>query len=298
MLKWPGYSAHQSFIASAHGTEQLWRLAFGLVLAAGVYLVCYQLYLGALIALWPDPQALLFDLQTGSTPGAMLVLLSGFACMIAATGVAVRIAHKRNPMDLLGPGRLAMRQFSAVMMLLLVVGGVVWVLPPWDMGGPVTPNLGLGVWLLLLPLSLLAVLIQVSAEEILFRGYIQRQLAARFKSPWAWMILPSVLFGQGHYMPEMAGSNAVLIVLWAVVFGVLMADLTARAGTLGPAIAVHFVNNASAFLLVSLPDDLSGLSLYLGSFSMGDEAMMRAWLPVDFAFMIVSWLTARLAIRR
>ena len=77
-----------------------------------------------------------------------------------------------------------------------------------------------------------------------------------------------------------------------------LADLTARAGTLGPAIAVHFVNNASPFLLVSLPDDLSGLSLYLGSFSMGDEAMMRAWLPVDFAFMIVSWLTARLAIRR
>ena len=76
-----------------------------------------------------------------------------------------------------------------------------------------------------------------------------------------------------------------------------MADLTARAGTLGPAIAVHLVNNASALIFVSLPDSLSGLSLYTVPYSMSDTEQLRAWLVVDFALMIVGWLAARVAIR-
>ena len=153
-------------------------------------------------------------------------------------------------------------------------------------------------WALLLPLSLIAVLVQVSSEEILFRGYIQQALAARFSSPLVWMILPAALFAMGHYLPEEAGANAVPIALWAGAFSVLMADLTARAGTLGPAIAVHLVNNIVALLFISLPDSLSGLSLYTLPYAMSDTGQLRAWLAVDFAVIVICWLGARLAIRR
>jgi membrane protease YdiL (CAAX protease family) len=112
-----------------------------------------------------------------------------------------------------------------------------------------------------------------------------------------WMFVPAALFGIAHYLPDSAGSNAWTIVAWATMFGVLMADLTARSGTLGPAIAVHFVNNLSAMVLTSVPDDMSGLALYVLPFGLSDEAQMAAWLPVDFGFMLVSWLVARLAIR-
>ena len=166
------------------------------------------------------------------------------------------------------------------------------------MGGDFVANLPLDQWLYLLPFSLIAVLVQVSAEEIVFRGYVQQQIAARFKSPLIWMVLPSVLFALGHYLPDSAGENALLIAVWAGVFGIMMADLTARAGTLGPAIAVHLWNNVSAILIVSLPNDLSGLALYLAPFGMDDAAAMRDWLPVDFVLMFVSWLAARLALRR
>ena len=88
-----------------------------------------------------------------------------------------------------------------------------------------------------------------------------------------------------------------MIALWAVMFGILMADLTARAGTLGPAIAVHFFNNVSAMVLVATPDQMSGLALYVLPFGVADEAQMAEWLPVDFAYMFVSWLAARFAIR-
>ena len=54
----------------------------------------------------------------------------------------------------------------------------------------------------------------------------------------------------------------------------------------------------TAILIASMPDDLSGLALYLVPFSMEDTEALRAWLPVDFGIMFVSWLAARLAIRR
>ena len=112
------------------------------------------------------------------------------------------------------------------------------------------------------------------------------------------MILPATLFAWGHYQPDVTGENAILIAIWAGVFGCMTADLTARAGTLGPAIAVHLFNNIFALLIVSLPGALSGLSLYLVPFDVSDADQMRAWLVVDFAAMAVTWLAARLALRR
>jgi len=132
---------------------------------------------------------------------------------------------------------------------------------------------------------------------VLFRGYLQQQLAARWNAPLIWMAVPSVLFGLAHYDAD-AGSNAWLVVLWAIMFGLMMADLTARAGSLGPAIALHFVNNLMAMLLIGLPESLSGLALYHYPMGMDNEAAIRALLPLDVMFVVVSWLGARLAIRR
>jgi hypothetical protein len=50
-------------------------------------------------------------------------------------------------------------------------------------------------------------------------------------------------------------------------------------------------------VLVATPDQMSGLALYVLPFGVADEAQMAEWLPVDFAYMFVSWLAARFAIR-
>lgn len=293
------YAAHRAFVAPALETAALWRVTAGFLAASAIYLLLNNLMFGALLSvIGPDSDGFYNDLLSGRTPVAMFLLLGSFGFMMVGVGVAARLVHRRSFATLIGPLRLAIVQFSLVLRILVVLGAVVFLLPPWDLGAPYVSNMALGKWVLLLPLSLAAVFIQVSAEEIVFRGYVQQQLAARFKSPLVWMVLPSVLFALGHYLPEDAGENAIIIALWAGVFGMLMADLTARSGSLGPAIAVHFCNNVAAILITSMPDDLSGLALYLTPFGMDDTAAVRAWLPVDFAFMLVSWLAARLAIRR
>lgn len=293
------YRPHDRFIAPARDKAQLWRLVLGMVLVAGFFLVLSQLVFGTLLGLL-EPEtarAVLRDAQTGQTEVGMLLLLSQLGLLAVAAAMVAIMVHNRRPSTLIGPLGLATRQFGAVLFMLFLLTVALWVLPPYDYGAPLDLNMPFGRWLALLPIACVAVLVQTGAEEILFRGYLQQQLAARFRSPVIWMVAPAVLFGVGHYLPDSAGSNALTIALWATVFGLLMADLTARSGTLGPAMAVHFSNNISAMVLTATPDEMSGLALYVLPFGMGDEEAMAAWLFVDFGFMLVSWLAARLAIR-
>ncbi len=290
------YAAHEALVRPARMQSGLWRLLAGLVIVAAFSLGGTVVAYGVIGGVFPGPWVQ--GLSDGSNPAAMLVLLGGFGFAILGVAAAVRLLHQRSLLTVTGNMVPLVRQFRKVLMALLALGAVVAVLPPYDMGEPLVANVPLWQWLAFLPLSLLAVLVQVSAEEILFRGYLQQALAARFRHPAVWLCLPSVVFALGHYLPAEAGSNAGLVALWAALFGILMADLTARAGSLGPAIAVHFVNNAVALLFVASPTSLNGLALYLLPYEMSDTAGLRPWLAVDVALMLVSWLTARLALRR
>jgi membrane protease YdiL (CAAX protease family) len=294
----PDYEDHEAHIAAAVPHSELWRLGAGIIAMISIYIFLGLFYQSAMLRIAEARPAFSDELADGSSPLAMYALLFSFGLITASVFIVVRLLHKREALSVMGPMDLASRQFFAVFSVLLLLAVVVMVLPPYGIGGALVPYLPFVLWALILPISMVAVFVQVSAEEIVFRGYLQQQLAARFRSPWVWMVVPSALFAFGHYQPGDAGSNAWLIVIWAGLFGLLMADLTARAGSLGPAIAVHFVNNMTALLLTSLPDSLGGLALWHTPFGMADEAQLRAWLPVDFAMMIVSWLAARLALRR
>jgi membrane protease YdiL (CAAX protease family) len=296
---YPAYRPHEVLVAPARAKAQVWRLFMGMILIAGVFLISNQfLHQTMFTLLGAEGYRNIIDVSGDSSQASIVVLLLTFGFITLGVLVALRVAHARGITDVFGPWVVFRSQFWSVLSILVLLNVVVLVLPPWDIGGPLVLNNPPGRWMLALPFALTAIMVQVSAEEILFRGYLQQQLAARFRAPVIWIGLPALLFGVGHYMPAEAGDNANLIVVWAVVFGILMADLTARAGTLGPAIAVHFVNNFIAIAIISMPGSLSGLSLYFTPFTMQDTAQVRAWLPVDFAMMIVSWLAARLAIRR
>ncbi|WP_170401596.1 CPBP family intramembrane glutamic endopeptidase [Ruegeria arenilitoris] len=290
------YSAHEQLVASARARPELWRLMLGLFIVGVLYVTLNSVLFALIGGLIPPDQVQGF--LRGTSVLATLVLLMSFGFLTLGVAVAARQMQRRSLRAILGPRNRFRQQFVLVALALTVLGVVMALLPPYGMGAPLTQNLALSTWVLLLPMSATAVLIQTSAEEVLFRGYIQQCLAARFRSPVIWMGVPSFLFAAGHYAPGVTGDNALLVTVWAFVFGLLAADLTARSGTLGPAIALHFLNNTVALLFISLPDTLSGLALYLLPYEMTETGMLRQWLYVDFAVMIVCWLTARLALRR
>lgn len=294
----PAYAPHDAFVAPARPRRELWRLLpagtiivatyLGLLFLLGAYLT--QTY-GPLIA-----GALLHRMAQGDSPGVMLLLLWTFLGLAAGPILAARLIHGRAAGTLFGPDpRRVLADFFAVA---LPVTGMHVLLLPLVLGSEdIRPGLNVAAFVGYLPFALPGLLIQTSAEEILFRGYLQQQLAARFAHPAVWMGLPSALFALGHYLPADYGANAWAVALWAGVFGLLAADLTARTGTLGAALGLHFANNVASLLLVGIERNLDGLSLWSRAIDLADPAVIGPALAVDFAVMLISWLIARVALR-
>lgn len=290
------YPALAVFAAPARKRGELWRTVMGLMLigvlswgAVFAVLALIGLRLGELRF-----ARLLAEIARAASPEGLMMLLATFAPMVLATLAITRALHRRSAATLFGPG--ALRDFLRVGGPL--VGLALLLAPLAALDGNVgrsVPPLTVLSWM---PLALPLLLVQVGAEELIFRGYLLQQLAQRFRSRWIWMVIPSALFGALHYAPGDFGPNAIWMVLWAMGFGCLAADLTARAGNLGPALAFHFANNLSAMFLVGLYGQLDGLSLYTIVINARDPAAVAPYLAVDSVSMGVSWLLARLILRR
>ncbi len=296
MMKYPNY---QPLIDPAQPTSGLGRLIMGSAMTIIGYFALGVFYYAIIARLdpamnWAQVSA---EIASGSTPYGVLYLLGSFLMMIAALWVPLRLVHRRGLLGLFGPLRLVTRDFLRVSGAIAVLYICVSLIPMPAKFMP-TPNLDAAIWRAVLPLAVFAIFIQVTAEELVFRGYLQSQLAARFRSPWIWIALPSVLFGMLHYDPVGAGENARMVVFTAILFGLIAADLTARSGNLGAAMGVHFVTNITAILLAAPAEGLNGLALYTYPFTMDDAVAASYWMPIDIMLLITGWLAARLMIKR
>ncbi len=291
-------TAFAQFVAPARARPQLWRLMLGLPVALGIYLGFVVLLF---VALWlglgtQDTARWIDRIISASTPTATLLLLLTFLGMGLGAITAARLMHARAPATLFGPMPRVLRDFAiagAIAAVILGGGAALW-FTRFD----AAPGLGITLWLSFLPLALVGVLIQTGAEELLFRGYLQQQLAARFSNPLAWLVLPSVLFGLVHFDPAGAGGTAWLIVAAAALFGLAAADLTRATGSIGAAWGFHFVNNTIALLILATQGTLPGLALYLTPYGIDDTQLIRGLVLGDMLAMGVTWGAIRLALRR
>ena len=270
-------------------------------LIQGVFVIEVGWILGAglWIGLWSGVLT-----PTDTTALAAIVTLLTHGVLLGVTLMVVRAAQRRGFWDIVGPWEPALRDFLSV---LIWGGGLVAALFLWSAtelsAMPEVTQKPLLPWLLLLPLAGAAILLQTAAEEIYFRGYIQNTLAARFANPMVWMVLPSLFFGLLHWTAEAGPIQAVQTVAITTVFGLAAADLTARSGNLGAAIALHFTYNAGLMLTSSTAGTpVSGLALFLFPEGAADQIETGPLLSMDLmiwlVFLAVLWLAARNAIRR
>lgn len=291
------YSAHAPFVAPARQNSELWRLFLGLLLTAVVYALGVAAIFG-LVVLWSGvdgAQSWLRELAGSAGPTGTILLLATFVGMALGPMLAVRFLHRRPVQSLFGPTSQLLRDFGLAFLICVAVFAVTALIPTPALTP--RPNIEIGLWLSFLPLALVGVLIQTGAEEVLFRGYMQQQLAARFSSPIIWMVLPSAIFAGLHYQPEIMGDNTWLMMAAVFVFALLAADLTAVTGNIGAAWSMHFVNNALAILLVATEGPLSGLALYVAPISPSSEEI-RPLFYLDIATTVALWAVIRLVVRR
>lgn len=291
--------AFDRFVEPARARPQIWRLVLGLLLATAIYagIAIGVLVLGALARNPQDDVGLEALIGGTDTPGAMLVFLLTFVGMVAGTVAAAWLFHRRGLGSLIGPRVRTVRDFGIAAGTVFAV--IFLSLAGWSLFFDADPGLSPGTWLMVLPLALLAVLLQTGAEEILFRGYLQQQMAARFASPIAWGMVPSILFALGHFDPSTSGASTWLIVGATGLFGLMAADLTARTGSIGAAWGFHFANNCYALLVIATNGTLTGLALYRTPYSLDDPDVLAWILPADIAAMVIGWLlVSRLVTQR
>ena len=281
--------AFERFVAPARPTPQTWRIGAGIA-------ILFVVYYAGVFTILPVAINMLggFD-PNGGDPGSMIFVLATFGPMAMGVAAAARMFHRRGLASLIGPFAEARRDFIVAA---VITGGLALLsLVVWGLWFDTLPGIPLGMWLTLLPLSLLGLLIQTGAEELVFRGYLQQQLAARFVSPLAWAVAPSFLFALAHYDSDVMGQNTLTFMAATGVFALLAADLTARTGTLGAAWGMHFANNVSAVLLLGAQSSLNGLALARVPFAMSDS--VAGWLALFDVIMLLTvwWILRRLLSR-
>jgi len=291
------YEPYEALIARARPKASLLRLMLGIMVTTLLYSLFLGLVWKGLISImgqaWCEQT---MQMPGPSSPSQMFVLLGSFGFMTAAVSFTVWSLHNYNPVLLIGDFARAKGQFLRSLGGLLALATAVAAIANY--GITLLPNLPLSQWLSLLPLSLVFLLVQVSAEELVFRGYLQSQLAALGLHRLVWIVIPSAIFGLLHYDPAVVGAAAPWIALSTTLFGMCAGDLTARSGTLGPAIALHFVWNFYAIILFGFPDYLGGLALFTYDFSIMDEEKLISLVPYDAAFLLLAYLTVRFTLRR
>ena len=291
--------AFDRFVQPARIRPQLWRFLLGMVLAfaiyagwtAGVIAVSYFLLAGG-----ADPLLWVGDLAAAESPQGTLILLLTFVGMALGPVAAARWLHRRTAGSLFGPRVRTFRDFVVAAGIVFVVLGASVVL--WSIEYDAVTNLPWSIWAMVLPLTLLGLLVQTGAEEILFRGYMQSQLAARFRSPVAWLVIPSLLFGIVHYDPGSAGGNVWLVVGAATMFGFIAADLTARSGSIGAAWGFHFANNTIAIAVLATGGTITGLARWVTPYDLTELDLPVLVIATDVAMLVLAWVLVRRAVGR
>lgn len=286
-----GQAAFERYVAPARSYGQLWRTLAGLALILAGWVIWTALVLIA----WTLPdivsgmavtealRGLESDFLSGR-PHAIAMTLLTFAGIWPSVWLAVRLLHRRRLRTVLAsrPGDLIFGfGLAALLWIVAMLAALVLV------GPPQRSVLGLEVWAFwLMPLAVL-VFLQAGGEELIFRGYLLQNLAARTRSPLVWGVLPSLVFAALHYDPGRGPAMNGLYVGTVLMFGLTAAVLVWRTGALWAGIGLHAGNNLGALTLVGVEGLTAGSQLFVHL-----EAAKTPLLVVDAALMtlVLLWM--------
>lgn len=283
------------FVAPARVRPALWRLLCGLVLVALVQAVILGAVFGGLVLLTGTDRAGMWmaKLAVASTPTSALALLATFVPLLVGVALAARLLHRRTLKSVLGhrPLRDALHAASVAFAVFTPLILLTFLLDE------ARPNLPIGIWAQILPLACIGIAAQTLAEELLFRGYLMQQLAARFRTPWIWALIPALAFAVLHFDPGRMGTAAPVVVAIAALFGLLAADLTARSGGIGLAWGMHFANNTVGLVIMAAQGSITGLALRVTESLEADMATQPLLVMAGVVPVLATWAILRRGLR-
>jgi membrane protease YdiL (CAAX protease family) len=269
-------NAFERWIEPAVPPARAWRFALGVIvgliawLAVG-YATPWIYYYGWIILgdettwdFWQEMSAL----EIGSTHLAVVVLLVSSAGFWVAAWLATKL-HRQPFWSLVSPARrIRWRWFGIGVSLSMMELSMGWALSlalPSDALPARFNQPDMAMWaVFVLPIVALT-FVQASGEELFFRGYLAQRLAARFRGPLVWGLLPSLVFGCLHYFGGVTLEHSIYYMVSTTIFGVTASVTVWRTGDLSAAIGYHFATNVTAFLLIGSDVMFVGTPIWLVS---------------------------------
>jgi len=227
---------------------------------------------------------------------SVILLFASFITWHLALLIIISFLHSRSYSSLIGEKKtLNWKQFRLAMFVTLFFAIFGLITIPFEsilFSQNYLPKIKVSDfkdWLPWVLPACIVIFIQVSAEEMLFRGYLLQQLRARFESYWIWAVIPSILFGIAHYDFSTFENNTYLYILNASIFGVLASILTAQSNNISYALGMHFINNVLGVLFFGFGDILADLSLVKYYFD--KTGIYMAYIIIfQTAFQIITFL--------
>lgn len=286
-----------AYVDPARPTRAIWRLLLGAVLlVAGFLAVSLLLVVVVEVALGMAPAALAdaMTAQGSRREGALgvVVALGFIALMVVPLWLVLLIVHRRGLRSAIGRVRSAhvMGGLGAVG-LMFAVGLLGMMLGGWDEGLRWQGTLAGGGALVALACALVP--LQSATEELVFRGWLLQQLAARFRRWTVWALLPSACFALLHLDPGLPAAERWSYVGWTFGFGLLMAWSVWRLGSLAFAITVHAANNLGALIFLGMEGPTGALAPWVVSPPTPIDAALSFGLEALVVVVVVEALARR-----
>jgi membrane protease YdiL (CAAX protease family) len=210
-----------------------------------------------------------------NTRFGVLISLLTFSGIWLGTWLVMRFVHREKLSALFGAARrISWSDFAKGLIAVLITSAIseiaIYMIAP-DIQ---RTAIGWGPWLVFLVPMLFLDFVQTSSEELLFRGYLLRGLAHRFRNPLIWGFLPALVFTCLHW--NIGAPLALNLCVLASIggFAALVTILVYLTGNLGAGMGAHFANNFAGFLLISHESALSSFALYRGK-----PLEMLVWTP-------------------
>ncbi|MEB3212298.1 MAG: type II CAAX endopeptidase family protein [Leptolyngbyaceae bacterium] len=238
--------------AAKWGKHRGWRYILGLVIILFAWLIVGS---GAsvLVAFALGGQA---DPSVLGSVEYYLFVMASFLCFLAGVLIAVSLIHHRHPRTLVtAREKINWRRVGH--------GFIAWFVPYCLIGGlgqylfyPETFsfNSDLVTFALFVPIALVLTTIQITTEELFFRGYIVQGASLIWSNRVFLAIAAAVLFTLPHLLNPEADTGGWLTIFsnYFLVPGLVWTVVSLIDGTTELAIGVHFANNIGGVLLFNI----------------------------------------------
>jgi membrane protease YdiL (CAAX protease family) len=238
--------------AAQQGKYQWWRYLLGLVVILVAFLIVgTAASVGVVFALTGQADYTVLGLF-----GQFLFNMAGFPFFLAGTLLVVALIHRRHPLTLItGRARINWRRVGQ--------GFVAWSVPYCLIGGlgqylfyPDTFSFtsDLVTLALFVPIALVFTAIQITAEELFFRGYIVQGASRIWSNRIFLAIVPGMIFALAHLLNPEASAGGWLTIFsnYFLVPGLLWTAVSLIDGTTELSIGAHFANNIGGVLLFNI----------------------------------------------